>query len=699
MGIASFFKSVLGTKGGGSFIWNAFSPASQWSKYQQLQQFQRYVHSIVSQIALDTAQIQFVVQKKVGDTWVPYDRHEIVKQLQYPNPDQSKLEFIELHVIYTKLVGESFWYTVPRKISRRPSELRLVMPHLMDVLIEKDELGSVGGYVLAKNTPYQMEFERDEIVHFKLPNPTNPYRGMGVVEAAMQFIQTEDYATEWTKKSLYNSGRPSGIVNFNGTIDKDEFEKVKRRFKQEYTGIKNAGKTLFVRGNLSGQAELDFKKIGVDLSDINLSDVKGMTRDDIMVMFRTSKTMLGITDDVNRANGREAKRVWIENIIKPEMVRLVDKLNFHYMSIKQLSENERIWFNDPDPDRIEDQREEWATGHNKYLTTNDIRAERGLDPIEGGDVIYQSIGLVPMGENQEEPTDDNQDNQNNDENDDTKQGDDQGKAVKTDLKKSKKKDAQEAWKLKTELFWKSLYSSQERWQKKYNSQMKKVFNAQKAEVLEKTDTKSIKQFAEFSFNKDNTSIFLDLLLPLTTEIIKSQSDIAFDLTDDGELSLDLTPQIIQLIKSRIERFALDTNQITVDKLTSSISEGINNGESIYKLRKRVREVFADANKNRANMIARTETIWASNEAANLAYKQNPVVTAKEWMAETDACEFCRSLNGKVIGLENNFADLGTSLNAVDENGNNIELRVNYENVGHPPLHPNCRCTVLPVRQE
>lgn len=97
---------------------------------------------------------------------------------------------------------------------------------------------------------------------------------------------------------------------------------------------------------------------------------------------------------------------------------------------------------------------------------------------------------------------------------------------------------------------------------------------------------------------------------------------------------------------------------------------------------------------RAERIARTESLAVSNEAALEAYKQSPMTNAKEWSAEFGACEFCQELDGKIIGLSENFASLGEQMIGADGNTYNVD----YEDIARPPAHPNCRCALLPVAE-
>ncbi len=79
----------------------------------------------------------------------------------------------------------------------------------------------------------------------------------------------------------------------------------------------------------------------------------------------------------------------------------------------------------------------------------------------------------------------------------------------------------------------------------------------------------------------------------------------------------------------------------------------------------------------------------------LAYKQSGVVSKKEWFANSDACEFCKALDGSIISVGSTYIPKGGQLIGTD-GGTRI---MDYEDVKHPPAHSNCRCGLLPVIDE
>lgn len=734
-------KSVLGF--GHSVASLPWLTPGKWSKKQQLQQFNRYVYTIVSAFAIDFAKSEIKVQRKLNEKWQDQPSHDFTKLLESPNPLQSGFQFLELHATYMKLAGESFWY-IAKNANGTPKELYLMRPDLVEVEVNRDTIGTIKGYVLHKEGGEKQKLDPDEVVHHKYPNPVNPYRGMGVVEAAMTYLQTEEFSSDWTKNSIYNSGRPSGILNLKGKMKDDQFEQLKSRFKQEYTGTKNAGKTLLLKG-FDG---IDWAKLGVDLEGIDLERVKKVTREDIMFMFRTSNTIMGITDDVNRANSKEMRGVWMENVVKPELIRITDQLN-HSFAKPILGDDYKFAFTDPNPETVADRLDEWKAGVDKWLTKNQIIRERnellGTDTpeIEGGDNIWQPFSLVPMDQSEmdEEPEEAEErslstelstkqeqvekspacrmDGESRDEcmqrkipeivAENPNIGLEQAVAIAAGVcdvpcesEEAKDKHVKEMTKAERgEVMRKNLFREQQQWEQPYRERVNRVFEKQQAQILERfKDVGDIKekQLEEWLFDKlESSAIWKNTLLPITAEILIEQSRHMFEFVDDDTVEgvLEITPAIRREIEDRIERFTGDVDDQTRAEIIETITEGISEGESLSKLQDRIESVYNYASTTRSERIARTETIFTSNKAQQLALKQIPSVAGQEWLANPGACEFCSAVNGKIVGLNENFFNQGQSVEGQD-GGVHI---LDYTDVGHPPLHVNCRCTLLPVNAQ
>jgi hypothetical protein len=164
---------------------------------------------------------------------------------------------------------------------------------------------------------------------------------------------------------------------------------------------------------------------------------------------------------------------------------------------------------------------------------------------------------------------------------------------------------------------------------------------------------------------------------------------------EGAFDID-NPLVQEFIKEYSYKFAQGINETTVGMLQGAMSTGMSEGLGMDGIAKLIRGVFDNCTKYRSLLIARTETIRASNGAAREAYRQSEVVEGMEWLTTADdrKCSFCAAMDGKVVGLDENFFELGDKL-TVGSGANKITMKFDYEAVGYPPLHVQCRCTVIP----
>jgi SPP1 gp7 family putative phage head morphogenesis protein len=233
---------------------------------------------------------------------------------------------------------------------------------------------------------------------------------------------------------------------------------------------------------------------------------------------------------------------------------------------------------------------------------------------------------------------------------------------------------------------------------KFELDFKKIivdqFEREKNVVLDKFTEKAINVDDYLLDEDDETQILVSASTPALKEIIKEQGDLAMLLVGaDGNFD-EATKRVQKWLKERTYKFSFEMTEETNRLLGDSLAEGVKLGEGIPKLRKRIEELFDNMEKYRGERIARSEVIRASNFGAKEAYIQSDVVEKMEWLATNDdrTCEFCAPLDGKKIGLSDTFFDKGDTYRGSDGN----EILLDYDDIEHPPLHANCRCTIIPV---
>ncbi len=127
-----------------------------------------------------------------------------------------------------------------------------------------------------------------------------------------------------------------------------------------------------------------------------------------------------------------------------------------------------------------------------------------------------------------------------------------------------------------------------------------------------------------------------------------------------------------------------------DDIAKELAEAIEAGESIPKIRDRIRDKFDDMAKWKAEQLARTEVLKASNKGWLEGARQSGVVEGKQWLAYVDqrCCPECASMDGVTMALDKGFSMKGEEL--FDYTGDALQ---------HPPLHPDCRCTLIAIIRE
>jgi len=171
----------------------------------------------------------------------------------------------------------------------------------------------------------------------------------------------------------------------------------------------------------------------------------------------------------------------------------------------------------------------------------------------------------------------------------------------------------------------------------------------------------------------------------------------------GWSSQQLEDYVARSSTTLAQRAAASVNGYTEARVRDLLGDGLAKGETVGELADRVQawaegadDAAGDMTRRRATTIARTEAARAASTANQDAWRATGLVTGKRWELAPDACEFC-SAAAKAYGkagvpLDQPFYSQGETL-AVRGGGS---MNLDFEDVQGPPLHPNCRCAMLPV---
>jgi len=128
-------------------------------------------------------------------------------------------------------------------------------------------------------------------------------------------------------------------------------------------------------------------------------------------------------------------------------------------------------------------------------------------------------------------------------------------------------------------------------------------------------------------------------------------------------------------------------QKVYDQAYNYVDPTTGQGRSAAWIAKQIKKLDPVYTAQRAKMIAVTETNWAFNHGTMANY-QSIGVEVLEWLTAKDdrVCAACTAMDGIKVKTGRAFL----------ESGETIENYTTSTPIQHPPLHPYCACTLLPV---
>ena len=633
------------------------------------------VHTCVTIIAREVAKHQIKVYKRMANgERFEVKQHDIIDLINKPNPEQTQYDIAEATESYREMVGEYFIALNMTESSNKPQEVYVLRPDLFQIGV--DSQGNVIGYQYTRPDGKTVRFGKDEIIHDKTFNPTNMYRGVGTIQANIRNISIEDSASEYTDAFFQNNATPAGIVAVKGANDGQVFgdsahKKLKQKWLDEFQGTEKAGKLAFLR-----EAEVSYQQIGLGLDKVDMKSLRNMTEQAIYKAFGIPMIYAGDFEGMNYASSQTAKQTFVENSIVPRLMkrqqiwqRVADRF--------WANDNLELVYENVVPENNELKLEVAKSGALIGLTENEKRELVGFDPLEGkeGDVVYRPTTVTP----QEEP---------------------EKKKLKFKVKAEPDPQAIVKAQIENDRVMKETYrSQQEDLQNKYDKKLKQAINdfLKEQNKLVKDNLSPKKALKDLLFNKQEEDKKLaSKIRPLTIALYVDSAELVLEFLGIEDDFNPISTEVDDYIKQQATKVAGDFNEQTRDALVASLSEGYAEGLSTAQIAKRIDDVYKTAGLGkdgyRSERVARTEAIRSNNHATQETYKQLGTIN-KEWFTNPGACALCTPFEGRVVGVGQNFLMKGEEYTDADGNARTN----NYEDVQHPPLHPQCRCVILPVR--
>jgi HK97 family phage portal protein len=167
-----------------------------------------------------------------------------------------------------------------------------------------------------------VKYPAKDVIHFLIPDPDNNIEGRATVAAFNHTLEIDFYQNQYQRNFYLNDASLGMILETESELGDEQYERLSQLIKDNYESYKNTGKTLILDSGMKA------KQYNNSPKDVEILPARKMIRDEIMTVFGVPKVILGITDDVNRANARESLKVFNDYVIKPfAKIFIESKLN------------------------------------------------------------------------------------------------------------------------------------------------------------------------------------------------------------------------------------------------------------------------------------------------------------------------------------------------------------------------------------
>jgi HK97 family phage portal protein len=298
-------------------------------------------------------------------------KHPLITLLDHPNPYMNSFDLWELTTLYQETVGSTFWYLElnpldrPMRIWPLPSHMVWIYPDV-----------NTGGFTY---TFRGFRYDENEIIHFRYPDPTNPYYyGLSPLRAAYNEALISSRYAELKIARFENRAAPDVVVTPTEPIGQPERDRLEAQWNNKFRKG-GAGRALVAESDVKVQL------MNQQMGDIAALAEKGSNSDDICNAFHVPLSML--STNTNLANLQAADAQHATKCIEPRLLRRDQKLNEQL--IPMFDPSGRLFFQADDP-RPQNPEYDWrvieAAGKFGFMTINEIRDGEGLPPVPWGDV-------------------------------------------------------------------------------------------------------------------------------------------------------------------------------------------------------------------------------------------------------------------------------------------------------------------------
>lgn len=319
-------------------LMSALAGQSAMETYMRAAGVSGTVFQVTSLLATSTAKPSWHLYRKTTDNRVRYTtndqgsdqrvevvQHQALKVWSRPNPFYTSTAFVKAFQQHRELTGEAYWLIEFAGKTTIPAGLWPARPDRMEPVPGRDSF--LAGYVYTAPDGEKIPFAPGEVVMMKDPNPLDPYHGLGPVQSILVDVDSSRYSAEWNRAFFLNGATPGGVLQAPAELGEGEFNELTDRWRETHQGVNRAHRVALLENGVT------WAQTQISQKDMDFANLRGVSRDTILEAWGIHKHLLGITEDVNRANAITAEEIFQDSKVTPRLDDIRDTLNYQFLPL------------------------------------------------------------------------------------------------------------------------------------------------------------------------------------------------------------------------------------------------------------------------------------------------------------------------------------------------------------------------------
>lgn len=606
----------------------------------------------------------------------------VVEFWRAPAQSMSREGWIDASAGWFKLRGETFWLLDDSWLSRSPRKSRFIVAR-PDDMREIVRGGELIGWVWTDAGGRQIPLIPEQVIHLKRWNPYNTWRGLGELEAARIAAEADFFAGRFARDTFRNAGDQGVYVVAKGghPTDAQQAQMIAALRDKQFARRRGDYQPIFLSG------DVDIKDPTVATPDAAFAGNRISSRHEIFAAFGVPVSMADVQASYSIGSASDYFRLFM-GTCQPLGRTICGAINdlVARMDSRAGLESEFDWDEHPTmqairAERITSAKELWAMGMpmqqiNDYL-------DMGLTPFPGWEKGYLPFSVAEVGADAlPAPA--------------PAQAPASGDAVQQMISALKCGCAtpQATRAGDRQSLWEKHMRARRATERAYQSKWGRAINDARRETLAKLEaatgkTKSVAADLTFDLEEWKTGFQASMRKVGLSAIQEAVAGLLSEIQLADDVWSMPPAKAIEFLGSRAN-FLSDIADDVHARIEGAIQQGLSEGNSIKDIAAKVREEFNSISRERATVIAQTETAAAYGYARDEAMRGTGV-QYKQWL--TSGNENVRpthmAAERQTVPVDEPFMVGGYPLNFPGDGS-----------LGAPPEELiNCRCVQIAVLQK